>query len=183
MAVAQDAHQFGGGVRKARSAARNEIDVTGKVQLADLNFFHPAMLDFPTHAHPGNDRDADAHLHKPFDAFDGGHFDGHVESGAISCEEFDHAAPVGRLDDVSNERLFVEIRDIDFAALGKRMLEGNDQSEFVLEDFGGLKLGIPGDEGDGADVEAIVEDFVGNIAGEHPMDADLNAGVEFAEFR
>ena len=157
--------------------------MTGKVQLANFDFFHPAVLDFPAHAHAGNDSDADAHLDKSLDAFDGGHLDGHVESGAISGKKFDDAASVGRLDDVPNERLFVKIRDIDFAALGKRMLEGNDQSELVLEDFGGLELGVARDEGNGAEVETVVQDLVRNVARKHAVNADLDAGMQLTELR
>jgi hypothetical protein len=43
-------------------------------------------------------------------------------------------------------------------------------------------LGFAGDVGNGADVEAIVEDFVGDVAREHAVDADLDAGMGFAEF-
>jgi hypothetical protein len=61
------------------------------------------------------------------------------------------------------------------------MLGRNDHGELVLEDFDGLELVVARDEGDGAEVETVVEDFVGNIAGKQAMDANLDAGMGFAE--
>ena len=61
------------------------------------------MLDFPGDAHAGHDGDAHTHLHEALDAFDGGHFHGHVEGAAMAREEFDYLASEGRFDDVGDE--------------------------------------------------------------------------------
>src|SRR5208282_6874523 len=95
---AKDADEFGGGVGEAGAAARDQVDVARHVHLADLHFFHPAVLDFPLHAHARHDGHAHAHLHEALDAFDGGHFDGHFQFGAVSREEFDDAAAKRRFD-------------------------------------------------------------------------------------
>jgi hypothetical protein len=43
-------------------------------------------------------------------------------------------------------------------------------------------LRVAGNEGDGAEVETVVDDFVGDVAGKHTMETNLNTGVSFAEF-
>jgi hypothetical protein len=45
-----------------------------------------------------------------------------------------------------------------------------------------LQLRVARNEADGAEIEAIVQDFVRNVAGKHAVNADLDAGVQFAEF-
>ena len=76
--AAEEACEFGGGEREAGAAAGNEIDVARDVELANFEFFHPAVFDFPSNAHTRDDGNSHAHLHEAFDAFDSGHFDGHV---------------------------------------------------------------------------------------------------------
>ena len=166
---------------EAGTAARDKVDVAGHVQLADFYFLHPAVFDFPLHAHAGDDGDAHAHLYEALDAFDGGHFDGHVELGAMAGEELDDAAAKGRFDAVGDEVFVAEVFDIDFALFGEDVFWGNDEGQFVFADFGGLELRLLRNVGDGADIEAVVEDFVGDVARKHAMDADENAGVELAE--
>jgi hypothetical protein len=61
------------------------------------------------------------------------------------------------------------------------MFGRDDQGQLVFADFGGLELRLLGNVGDGAYVEAVVEDFVGDVAGEHAMDADQHAGMELAK--
>ena len=151
------------------------------VHLADLYFFHPAVLDFPLDAHARDDGDAHAHLHESLDAFDGGHFDGHFQFGAVAGKEFDDAAAKGRFDAVGDEVFVAKIGDIDLAFLCEGVFWRNDEGELILTDFGGLELGFLRDVGDGADVEAVIEDFVGNIAGEHAMYADQDTGMELAK--
>src|SRR5215831_14520665 len=63
------------------------------------------------------------------------------------------------------------------------MFSRDKQSEFILQDFRGFQLRVARDERDGAEIEAIVQDFVRNVAGKHAVNADLDAGVQFAEFR
>src|SRR6267142_4273424 len=126
-AVAQDAHQFRGGMRQTRSAARYQVHVAGQAQLPHLHFFHPTALDLPLHAHARDDRYAHAHLHKALDAFDGRHFDRHVQRGAMSGEKFDNSATKRRLDDVPDEGFIGEVFDVHFPALGQRMLQRHHQ--------------------------------------------------------
>src|SRR5439155_960038 len=83
---AKDAHELTGGMREACSAPRYQIDVARHIHLPHFYFFHPTALDFPMDAHARHDGHAHAHLHEPLDAFDRGHFDGHVERGAVSCK-------------------------------------------------------------------------------------------------
>ena len=177
----EDAHEFGGGVGETRAATGNDIEMARHVELANLDFLQRAMLDFPIDAHAGNDGDAHAHLDKAFNAFDGGHFHGHVERGAVTGEKFDHAATEGRFDNVGDEVFLAEFLDFDFALFGERMLGRDDESQFVFQDFGSLKLRIARDEGDSTEVEAVVHDFVRDVAGEHAVQADLDAGVRLAE--
>jgi hypothetical protein len=44
-----------------------------------------------------------------------------------------------------------------------------------------LELRVARDKRNSAEVEAIVQDFVGNVAGKHAVNADLDAGMQFAE--
>jgi len=62
------------------------------------------------------------------------------------------------------------------------MLWGYNQSQFVFQDFSGLELRVARNEGDGAEVQAVVQNFVRNVAGEHAVDSDLHSGMQLAEF-
>ena len=163
------------------ASARNDVKVARHTELANPEFLQGAVLDLPVHAHAWNDSDAHAHLNETLDAFDGGHFHRHIERRAVAREELDDAAAKGRFNDVGDEVFFAEFLDFDFAFFCQRVLGRNDESEFVLQNFGRLKLRIARDKGNRAEIEAVVDHFVGNIAGEHAMKADLNAGVGFAE--
>src|SRR6202162_2850093 len=114
MAIAQDAHEFGGGMRQAGAAAAYQVDVARNIELLHFYFFHPTVLDFPLHAHARHDGYAHAHLHEALDTFDGGHLDGHVELGVISREKLDDTAAERRFDDVSDEHFAAEVGDVDF---------------------------------------------------------------------
>jgi len=135
------------------------------------------VLDFPIHAHARDDGHAHAHLHEALDAFDSRHFDGHIEGGAISREELNDAASERGFDAMGDEIFLTEFGDIDFAFFCEEMLGVDDEGQLVFEDFGGEELGIAGHERDGAEIETVVEDFVGDVTGKHAMDADLNARV------
>src|ERR1700726_3374117 len=111
----EDAHEFGGGVRKACAASDNEIDVGWNVELLHFFFFHPAVFNFPLHAHARHDGYAHAHLHEALDAFDGGHLDGHVELSVIAGEKFNDAAAERRFDDVRDEHSAAQVGEVDFA--------------------------------------------------------------------
>src|SRR5260370_18643019 len=132
---AKDAHELAGGVREARTAPRDKIYVTRHVQLPHFYFLHPTVLDFPEHAHARHDGHTHAHLHETLDAFDRGHFNGHVERGAISRKEFDHAAAKGRFHDVRDEIFIAQVGDIDFALLLEDMLGMHDETQLILENF------------------------------------------------
>ena len=82
----EDADEFGGGVGEAGATAGDKVDVAGHIELFYFYFFHPAVFDFPLDAHARDECDAHAHLHDAFDAFNGGHFDRHVERGAMARE-------------------------------------------------------------------------------------------------
>src|ERR1700676_4513103 len=98
-------------MRKARSARAYQVDVARDVELFYFHFFHPAVLDFPLYAHARDDGYSHAHLHEALDAFDGGHFDRHVQGGAISGEELDDATAIRRFDNMSDECLVTKILD------------------------------------------------------------------------
>src|SRR6202166_2532977 len=115
MAVAEDAHEFSGGVGEACAAAAYEVHVAWNVELLHFYFFHPAVLDFPLHAHARHDGYPHAHLHEALDALDGGHLDGHVELGMIAREKLNDAAAEGRFDDVGDEHFVAQVGDINFA--------------------------------------------------------------------
>src|SRR5579872_3952409 len=141
------------------------------------------MLDFPLDAHAGDDGYAHAHLDEAFDAFDGRHFDGHFQFGAVASEEFDDAAAVGRFDAVGDEVFVAEVFDINLALLGQYMFWRNDQGELVFQYFRGLELGLLRDVRDGTDVQPVIEHFVGNVARKHAMDANEDAGMQLAKCR
>jgi len=167
---------------EAGATARNEIDVTRNVELADLHFLHPAVLDFPAHAHARDDGHAHAHLHEAFDAFDGGHFDGHVEGSTVAGEEFNDAAAKGRFDTVGDEGFGSEVSNVDFAFFSQGVSRLHDQGQLVFENYCGLELRIAGDKGDSAEIEAVVQDFVWNLAGQHAVNTDLDTRMKFAKF-
>ncbi len=178
---AEDADQFGGSVREARAAAANEVNVTGNVELLDFYFFHPAVLNFPLHAHARHDGYAHAHLHETLDAFDGGQLDGHVELGMMAPEKFYDATAKMGFDDMGDEGFAAEIGDVHFPLASQRMFGRDNERELIFEDFGGLQKRIARHVGNGAEVKAIVEYLVGNIAGKNAMDANLNARMFFLE--
>src|SRR6267142_4039682 len=151
----EQAEKFGGGVGQSGAAAGDQIDVAGQIELADFYFFHPAVIDFPSDAHARHDGYAHAHLHEALDAFDGGHFDGHVQSGAIAAEKLDDPAPKGRFDAVADKIFVCQIADVDFFAFGERVFWRDYQREFVFQNFHGLQLGFARDEGDGTEIQAV----------------------------
>jgi len=55
----------------------------------------------------------------------------------------------------------------------------HDQSQLILQDFRGLKLGIAWHERDRAEIQAVVQDFMGNVPGKHAVHAHLDAGMLF----
>src|SRR3984893_15681639 len=164
LTFAEDAHEFGGGVGKARSTPAHEVDVAWNVELLHFYFFHPAVFNFPLHAHARHDGYAHAHLHEALDAFDGGHLDGHVELSVIAREKFNDAAAEWRFDDVRDEHFAAQVGDVDFTLARQRMFGRNDQTQLILQNFCGLQLRIARNVGDGAKVQAIVQYFVRNIA-------------------
>src|SRR6267154_6783593 len=180
--VAQDAHQLRGGMRQARSAPRYQVHVAGQAQLPHLYFFHPTAFNLPLHTHTRHDRHAHAHLHKALDAFDGGHFNGHIERGAVPGEKLDDPAAKWRLNDVPDEGFVGKIFDVHLPALGQRMFQRHHQGQLVLQDFRSLQLRIARNIRDCADVQTIVQHFVRNISRKHSMNAHLNARMHFAEF-
>src|SRR5713226_5095647 len=151
----EDAHELAGGMGEARAAPRNEVNVPRHIQLPHLYFLHPAAFDFPMNTHARDDGDAHAHLHEAFDAFDGGHFDGHVERGAVSGKQFNDAAAKRRLDAVSDEVFFAKLGDIDFAFFCEDMLGVDDQCQLIFADFRSQKLGITRHKRDSAEIEAV----------------------------
>ena len=178
----EEAHEFGSGVGQASATTGNDVQVAGDIEFFDFYFFQPAVLDFPGNTHARHDGDAHAHLNETLDAFNSGHFHRHVERRAMASEKFDDAAAKRRFDDVGDEGFLAEFFDADFATLGEGMLRRDDKGEFVFEDFGGLQLGVAGDERDRAEIETVVDDFVGDVAGKHSVQTDLHAGMRFAEF-
>jgi len=82
---------------------------------------------------------------------------------------------------VRDKVFFGKLGDIDFALLGEDMLRVHDQSQFILADFRGQKLGIAGHKRNGAKVEAIVQDFMRNVPRKHAVHAHLDAGMLFAK--
>ncbi len=114
-------------MREARAAPRNEINVTRHVHLPHFYFLHPAVFNFPIYAHAGNNGYAHAHLHKALDAFDGGHFNGHIEGGPVSGKELNDAAAKGRFDAVGDEVFFAKFGDINFPLFCEDMLGVHDQ--------------------------------------------------------
>jgi hypothetical protein len=177
----QEAQEFRGGVGEAGAAAGDDVEVAGDIELADFEFLQGAVFDFPVDAHARNNGDAHTHLYEALDALDGRHFHGHIERGAMAGEEFDDPAAEGRFDNVGDEIFLAELFDLDVLFSGEWMLGWNDEGKFVFQDFRGQELRIARHEGNGAEIESVVDDFVGNIAGEHAVEPDLDARVSFAE--
>jgi hypothetical protein len=178
---AEDADKFGGGVRQTGAAARDQVDMARHVHLPHFYFLHPAVLDFPLDTHSRDDGYTHTHLHEALDAFDGGHFDGHFQFDAVSGKKFDDTSAERGFHAVGDEVFVAQVGDVDFALLCKRVFRRNDESELVFTDFGGLELWLLRNVGNGADVQAIIKDFVRNVAGEHAMDTDQDAGMELSE--
>src|SRR6266849_616471 len=178
----QNAHEFGSGLGKPRAAARDQVEVARNTELADFHFLEPAAFEFPRHAHSWNNSYAHPHLHKPLDAFDRGHFHWHVQNGAVAREEFDDPPAEWRLHNMRDEGFFAEFFDFNFLAFGEPVFWRHHQGQFILQNFRGLQLRVARHERNGAEVEAIVDDFVRNVAREHAVQADLHAGMSFAIF-
>ena len=163
------------------AAARDDVQVPGHVELTNLDFLQSAMFDLPIHAHAGNDRDAHAHLNEALNTLDGRHFHRHVERRTMTRKKLDNATPEGGFDDMGDEVLFAELFDFDFPLFSQGMLRRNDEGEFVFENLCGQQLRIARDKGNGTQVEAVIDDLVGNVAGEHAMEPDLDPGVGLPE--
>src|SRR5947208_12607593 len=160
---AKNLHEFTGSVRETSAAARNEIDMARDIELADFHFLHPAVLDFPLDTHARNEGHAHAHLNEALHAFDGGHFDGHIERGAVSRKQLNDAEAEGRFNAVRDKSFFAKLGDIDFTLLRKEMLGVHDQSQLILQDLRGLKLGIAGHVRYRAEIQAVVQDLMRNV--------------------
>src|SRR5690349_21196253 len=154
-----------------------------QTELSHLHFFHPAVLDLPLNAHPRNDRHPHPHLYEALDALNRGHFDRHVEGGSISSEKLNHAPPVRRFDDVADERFLAKLLHFHLAAFAKGMFQWYDKGKLVLAKLRGLQLGFSRNKREGANVEAVVQDFVRNIARKHAMDTYLHAWMHLAKLR
>src|SRR5260370_10039389 len=111
----ENPHEFGGCVGQACAATGYQIDVPWHIQLSYLDFFHPAALDLPPHAHARHDSHAHAHLHEALDALDRGHFDRHVQRCAMPRKELDHAPAEEGFHDVPPQIFFPPPCDIYFA--------------------------------------------------------------------
>ena len=133
------------------------------------------------HAHARHDGHAHAHLHEPLDALDGGHFDGHVESGAVSRKQLDDSAAKRRFDAVRNKGFFAKLRDVHFALFRQDMLGIHYQGQLVLADFRGQKLRVPRDKRDRSQIQPVVQDFMRDVPGEHAVYTHLNAGMPFTK--
>src|SRR5216684_3460751 len=168
-------------MREARAAPRNKIDVARHVQLPHFYFLNPAVFDFPLDAHARDDGYTHAHLHEALDALDGGHFDGHVEGGAMSSKQLDDTAAKGGFDAVGDEVFVAKLGDIDFTLFREEMLGGHDQGQLIFANFRGQELGIAGHVGDGAEIEAVVHDFMGDVARKHAVHAHLDPGMFLAK--
>src|SRR6516164_4517495 len=75
-----------------------------------------------------------------------------------------------------------KVGDVDFALLCKPVLWRHDQRQLVFQNLGGLELGIARHKGNGAEIETVIQDLVGNIAGKHAVNAQLDPGMQFAKF-
>ena len=142
--------QLGRNVRQARATPRDEVQMAWHGQLLDLHLGEVAAVQFPAHAHPGHDGHAHAHLHEAFDALDGRQLDLHVQRRAVAREEFDNPAAKGRFNNVSDEDLFADVRDIHGAASSQGVLRRDHQSQLVAENFQGMKLRLARDIRNGA---------------------------------
>src|SRR6516164_7420398 len=75
-----------------------------------------------------------------------------------------------------------KVGDVYFSLLCKPVLWRHDQRQLVFQNLGGLELGIAWHKGNGAESETVIQDLVGNIAGKHAVNAQLDPGMQFAKF-
>ena len=68
-----------------------------------------------------------------------------------------------RFDDVGDEDFLAQFAEIGAAALGQAMLRRNDQGELIAKDFYGGELGLLRNKRRDAEVQAIVQQFGGNV--------------------
>jgi hypothetical protein len=179
---AEDAHEFRGGVGKASATTADQVNVPGNVELLYFYFRHPAVFDLPLSAHTRNDSHAHTHLHEALDAFDSGHLDRHVELGVVAREKLDDAAAKRRFDDMGDENFAAEIGDIDFTLSRERMFGRCYERELIFQNFRGLQLRVARNVGDSAEVEAIVQHLVRNVARKHAVNTHLHTRMFLAKY-
>ena len=93
---------------------------------------------------------------------------------AKSCND---AIAEGRFDDVGDEDFLAQVGDVDAAALGEAVARRNDEGQFVAENFDGGELWLLGNEGDHAEIEAVVQQLGGNVAREGAAHGQAHVGI------
>src|SRR5579883_2433836 len=156
------------------ATAVEKIQVAGHAEFADFYFDEEILFDFPAHAHAGHDGDANVHLHEPLDAFDGGQFDGHMQGNVVLGEKLNHALAERRFDDVGYEAFLGEVGELGLAAFGQAMPGRDDEGEFVAKNFRGGELRLLRYKGGDAEVEAVVQQFRGDVAGKRAADGQMD---------
>ena len=138
----QDPHEFRRGVRQPRAAAGNHINMARHTQLADFNFFHPAVLDFPLTHMRGTMATPMPICTKRLMLSMVGISMGMFERRADGARRARSPGGEGRFHDMADKGFLAEFFDVHFLAFGERMLRRNDESQLVLQNFRGLQLRI-----------------------------------------
>jgi hypothetical protein len=170
-------HCFGG-VGERLAAPVEQIQIAGHVQLANLDLDQQALFDLPAHAHARHDRHADIHLHEALDAFDGGELDAHVQRDVMLGEELNDALAKRRFHDVGNKAFLTQFGELGAAALREAMFGRNDQGKLIAKDFYRGELRLLGDERRDAEIQAIVQQFRGDIAGKRAAHGQMDLRIK-----
>ena len=169
------------GMREGGAAAGHETEATFHVEFGDLDGGEGAGDEFGRNGKAWDEGDAVAALDKALDGFKAGEFDFHFEWGAVAAEGGDHFFAQRRRDVVGDEGFAAKAPDGRGAGGGQRVLRAGDADEVVAIHDGRGKLGVVGAEGEEAEFYGVLENVVGDAAGEGALDGDFDAGVVAAE--
>src|SRR5690242_14719262 len=165
-------------MRQGLAAAVEQIEIAGHAQLANFDLHEQFLFDSPPHAHARDDGYSDIHLHEALDAFDGGQLDIHTQRHVMFGEKLNDALPKRGFDNMCDKIFLSQFGEIGAAALGEAMFRRNDERELIAKDFDRGKLRLLRNEGGDAEVEAIVQQFGGDVARKGASHGQMNLRIK-----
>ncbi len=164
-------------VGQIRSLAVHQTQQAVEAKFGYRHLDQLAAIQFLPNCQAGHQGDTVSHGHETLDGFEAGQFHAHIKRRVVGFEGRDHSAPQRRRHVVSDEVFRAKIANRDLRLLRQRMIRVYDEGEVIPVHDNRLKR-IRGLVGHDADLGGTLDQFVGNLAGERPLDGDSNLRTE-----